>query len=127
MYVVGGSSIPGEIFEYHMILVELENLQNQMEETERDILNKNITRETIKRQEDIMTKLLEADKALREREFDDKRESKQGKKTFDRNPKDFSPYQFLELDQEDQLKTVPPTFNLYYKRKINEYFNTFDE
>lgn len=106
---------------------ELENLQNQMEETERDILNKNITRETIKRQEDIMTKLLEADKALREREFDDKRESKQGKKTFDRNPKDFSPYQFLELDQEDQLKTVPPTFNLYYKRKINEYFNTFDE
>ena len=106
---------------------ELENLQNEMEETERDILNKNITRETIKRQEKIITKLLEADKALRERGFEDKREAKTDKKTFKRNPKDFTPYQFLKLDTEDQLKTVPPTFNLYYKRKINEYFNTFDE
>lgn len=106
---------------------ELESLQKQMEETERDIINKNITKETIKRQENIMTKLLEADKALREREFDNKRESKQGKNNIERNPKDFSPYQFIELDGKDQLKTVPPSFNLYYKRKINEYFNTFDE
>jgi hypothetical protein len=74
-----------------------------------------------------MTKLLEADKALREREFDDKRESKKGKNTFNRNPLEFSPYKFIELDGKDQLKSVPPTFNLYYKRKINEYFNTFDE
>ena len=98
-----------------------------MEKTERDILNKNITRETIKRQEKIMTKLLEADKALREREFEDKRESKKGDKYFNRNPSEFSPYKSIELDGLDQLKSVPPTFNLSYKRKINDYFNTFDE
>ena len=108
-------------------LGELENLQDEMEKTERDILNKNITRETIKRQEKIMTKLLEADKALREREFEDKRESKKGDKYFNRNPSEFSPYKSIELDGLDQLKSVPPTFNLYYKRKINDYFNTFDE
>lgn len=106
---------------------ELENLQDEMEKTERDILNKNITRETIQRQEKIMTKLLEADKALREREFEEKRESKNGKKHFSRNPSEFSPYNSIELDGLDQLKSVPPTFNLYYKRKINDYFNTFDE
>lgn len=106
---------------------ELENLQQQMEDTERDILNKNITRETIKRQQNIMTKLLEAEKALREREFDDKRGSKQGKTQFKRNPKEFDPYKSFKLDEKEQLKTVPPSFNLYYKRKINEYFNTFDE
>jgi len=24
------------------------------------------------------------------------------------------------------LELVPPAFNLYYKIKVNEYFNTFD-
>ena len=108
-------------------LSELNKLQDEMEKTERDILNKNITRETIKRQEKIMTKLLEADKALREREFEEKRKSKNGKKHFNRNPSEFSPYNSIELNGLDQLKSVPPAFNLYYKRKINDYFNTFDE
>ena len=108
-------------------LGELDNLQKEMEKTERDILNKNITKETIIRQENIMTKLLEAEKAMRKRGFDKKRESKKGKKYFNRNPSEFSPYNIIELDGKDQLKSIPPTFNLYYKKKINEYFNTFDE
>ena len=108
-------------------LGELDNLQKEMEKTERDILNKNITKETIMRQENIMTKLLEAEKAMRKRGFDKKRESKKGKKYFNRNPSEFSPYNNIELDGKDQLKSIPPTFNLYYKKKINEYFNTFDE
>lgn len=108
-------------------LGELESLQEEMDKTERDILNKNITKETLERQQQIMSKLLEAENALREREFEEKRESKSGKNNFKRNPSDFLPYKSFELNEKEQLKMVPPAFNLYYKRKINEYFNTFGE
>lgn len=108
-------------------LGELEDLQKQMEQNERDILNKNITRETIIRQEQIMGNLLKAEKALRERELDDKREAQQTNKQFNRNPKDFTPYKSFELKEEESLKTIPSSFNLFYKRRISDYFNIFEE
>ena len=108
-------------------LGEMEDLKQKMEETERDILNKNITRETIMRQEEIMTKLLKAENSLRERELDDKRKSNQAKNTFNRNPVDFIPYKSFKSYNKEEIRSIPASFNLYYKRKISEYFNTFEE
>lgn len=108
-------------------LQELQDLQEQMEQNERDILNKNITRETIMRQEQIMGNLLKAEKALRERELDDKREAQETNKQFNRNPEDFTPYKSFELKEEESLKTIPSSFNLFYKRRISDYFNIFEE
>ena len=42
----------------------LMRLSDKMEETEIDLVNKNITTETIKRQEEILTRLLESEDAL---------------------------------------------------------------
>lgn len=106
---------------------ELEQLQQLLEQNERDLLNKNITQETISRQQEIMTKLLEAENALRERELDDKRESNEAKNEFDRNPSDFSPYKRLELSNQEQIKRVLPAFKIYFKRKVSDYFNKFDK
>ena len=108
-------------------LGEMEDLKQKMEETERDILNKNITRETIMRQEEIMTKLLKAENSVRERELDDKRKSNQAKNTFNRNPVDFIPYKSFKSNNKEEIRSIPASFNLYYKRKISEYFNTFEE
>ncbi len=109
------------------VFVELYNLLKDLEKNENDILNKNITRETIMRQEKIMSKLLKAENAMRERELEEKRKSNKGKNDFSRNPKDFSPYKSFELKEMDGIKTIPSSFNLFYKRKISEYFNTFEE
>lgn len=106
---------------------DLDKLQELLDNNQKDILNKNITPETIMRQEEIITKLLEADKSLRERELDDKRESFTSNRKFNRNPKDFSTYKSFEIKQEESLKTIPSSFNLFYKRKISDYFNTFEE
>ncbi len=108
-------------------LGDFKDLLNKLEENERDILNKNITRETIIRQEQIMDKLLKAENAMRERELDEKRKSNSAKNDFSRNPSDFTPYKSFELKEKEELKTIPSSFNLYYKRKISEYFNTFEE
>lgn len=108
-------------------LGNIRELLKQLEENERDILNKNITRETIMRQEQIMSKLLKADNSIRERELEAKRKSNKGKSEFYRNPEDFTPYKSFELKEKETLRTIPSAFNLYYKRRISEYFNTFEE
>ena len=51
-----------------------ETIKN-MEENEIDIVNNNITLETIKRQQEILSKMLESEDALREKDKDTQRES----------------------------------------------------
>ena len=54
---------------------ELQDLIDQMDKVETDLVNKKLTNEMMKRQQEIITRLLEAEKAEREREFDNKRKS----------------------------------------------------
>ncbi len=44
--------------------------QEMMNETEKDLLNKRITPETVKRQQEIMTRMLDHEKAIKEQEND---------------------------------------------------------
>jgi len=101
----------------------LEKLAEMMEENEKDIVNKNITQETLRRQRDIMTRLLEHEKAEQEREFDEKRESQESKSQEISNPSQIFEYTNLKQKEAELLRTVPPTMNSFYKRKVNEYFN----
>ncbi|MBD3748429.1 MAG: hypothetical protein IE931_02935 [Sphingobacteriales bacterium] len=103
-------------------LGDLEKIMKEMEQTETDLVNKRITQEAMMRQQEIQTRLLEAEKAEREREQDNQRESNAGK--------DFAPdynlilqeYQKLKAKEVEQIKTVPPTLNYFYKSKISDYF-----
>ncbi len=106
---------------------ELNDIKKKMEETEKDLVNKNITRETITRQQDILTRLLEAEKAEREREYDNKRESKEGKNDQFSNPSEYFEYKRQKEKEVELLKTVPPSLKTYYKNKVNQYFNTIEE
>ena len=106
---------------------ELDALQQQMEQSESDIVNKMISRETIKRQQDILTKLLEHEKAEMEREMEEQRESKEAKNQKFSNPNQIFKYNNLKSKEEELLKTVPPSFKIFYKNKVNEYFYNFQE
>lgn len=99
------------------------NLTDLMEQTERDIVNRQITQETMKRQQDILTKLLESEKAEREREQDEKRKSNEAKNQNLSNPAQFLEYKRLKEKELELLNTVPPSLTPYYKQKVNEYFN----
>ncbi len=102
-------------------------LENELEKTEKELLNKNITPEMIFRHQEILTKLLESEKAMQEREFEEKRESNKGSNTFIRNPNEFLEYNKTKLSNEEVLKIVLPSLNLFYKKKVNEYFNATDK
>ena len=54
------------------------DIPKKMEQTEMDLVNKRITQQTIRRQKDILTRLLQAEDAMRERDLDDEREGETG-------------------------------------------------
>lgn len=104
---------------------QLEKMQQLMDQTETDIVNKKITQETIMRQKEIMTRLLEAENAERQQEQDKKRESQENKKEIISNPKDYFEYTKQKTNETELLKTIPPALNPFYRERVNKYFNTF--
>jgi hypothetical protein len=103
------------------------NIADMMEQTERDIVNRQITQETMKRQQDIITKLLESEKAEREREQDEQRKSNEAKNQVLSNPAQFLEYKRLREKELELLNTVSPSLTPYYKQKVNEYFNSVNK
>ncbi|MGZ4089703.1 MAG: DUF4175 family protein, partial [Bacteroidia bacterium] len=104
-------------------LPNADKTSQQMEQTEKDLVNRRITDEALKRQQQIQTRLLEAEKAEQEREQDQQRQSKAGKDMSPGYIKALQEYQQIKAKQTEQVKTVPPSLNLYYKQKIKSYFD----
>jgi hypothetical protein len=102
----------------------LQKIAQEMEKTENDIVNRNITQETLKRQSEILTRLLEAEKADQERDEEERRKSNEAKSQPTSNPNNFLEYRLLKQREAELLKTVSPALTPYYKNKVNEYFNT---
>ena len=109
----GGSQGSGE---------KLNNLSKMMEQTETDLVNKRLTDQTIMRQREILTRLLEAEKSVKERDIDNKRESKTASEKTRTMPPSFEKYLKTKQKQTELLKTVSPAFSPYYKQEVNEYF-----
>ncbi len=98
------------------------NLIEKMEETEADLVNKRLSENTIKRQQDILTRLLESENAMREREEDTERKAEQARSYEQIIPKAFDEYIKAKEKEIELLRTVPPKLNPYYIREVNEYF-----
>ena len=101
----------------------LKKIMSEIEKLEEDVINNNINIETIKRQKEIMTKMLEHEKAMREQEKDNKRESNEIKEQEYSNPNQFLEYKRKKEKEIELLKTIPPSLKPYYKNKVNDYFN----
>lgn len=97
-------------------------LIEKMEETEADLVNKQLTQETIQRQQDILTRLLEDENAEREREQDEEREGNRPGTYEQIAPKVFEEYIKSKEREIEQLRSVPPRLNPYYLKEVNNYF-----
>lgn len=103
------------------------DIADMMEQTEKDIVNKQISNQTMKRQQEILSKLLESEKAEREREQDEQRKSNEAKNDNLSNPAQFLEYKRLKEKEMELLNTVPPSLTPYYKEKVNNYFNSVNK
>jgi len=101
---------------------KLMEMQKQMEQTEKELFNKKLTQETINRQQDILTRMLESEKAEKKQEEEKKREAEKSKDMEKTAPPPIFEY-YLEKKkkQTEILKTVPTELKPYYKNKANQY------
>lgn len=104
----------------------LGDLVDKMEQTEIDLVNKRITERLIQRQEDILTRLLEAEDAMREQELDKDREAKTARQLEREIPPEFEEYLRSKEKEIELLKTVPPKLNPYYKKEAMDYFKRLE-
>ncbi len=99
----------------------------QIEQTEKDIVNKQISTQTLNRQKQILTRMLESEKAEIKKEKEEKRESKTGiDKIEKQNNQSFEEFKKLKNRDMELLQKIPPIYSSYYKTKISEYFSNFE-
>lgn len=105
----------------------LDKIINQMKKIEQDLVNKRLSNELIRRQQDIVTRMLQAEDALRERELDEEREGEQAE-SIDRNvPPEFEEYFKTKEKEIELLRTIPIKLSPYYKKEVNEYFKRINQ
>jgi hypothetical protein len=103
-------------------LGDLDKLSKEMEKTERELVNKILSQETLRRQQDIMTRLLESEKAERERDEEERRESESAKEKPAAVPPGFESYKRQKAKTADLYRTLTPELNSFYKKKVDSYF-----
>lgn len=96
----------------------------QMEESEKNLVNKQLTSEMLRRQNEIMSKLLEAETAQRQREEQPERESNTANDKDRKMPPSLEEYLKARESETDFYKTVPPALKPYYKSKAEKYFRS---
>ena len=100
----------------------LQQIDNMLEQNRKELMNKSINAQTIVRQNLITTRLLEAEKAELEREFEDKRESESAE-DFYSNPVQFFEYKEKENFSIEYLNRNSHKLNNFYNQKYKEYLN----
>jgi hypothetical protein len=98
------------------------DIPSKMEQTEMDLVNKQLTDQLIKRQQEILTRLLETEKSAREQDMDEERKGETAKEYDKEIPRAFEDYLRLKEKEVELLKTVPPKLYPYYKKEVSEYF-----
>ena len=102
---------------------DLQKIQEQMDKNEEDFLNKEVTEETLRRQERIIEQLLDAEKAERQRETDPKRESESARDYQRKEPPSLDEYKAEKMKELEMLRTLPPALSNYYKERVMNYFD----
>lgn len=100
----------------------LNQIIRDMERLEEDLVNKRVTKQTIERNRQILSRMLESQKAQEKRDQEEKRKSNEYRgSNFDRQVDDVFYKEQLKKNQEF-LRQNPIQYHPYYKTKINEYY-----
>ena len=102
----------------------LQDIIDQMEKTETELVNKKLNNETIKRNDDILTRLLESEKAERERKEDEQRKANTAKEQQNQMPPALQEYIKKRQAEVEQYQKVSPTLKPYYKQLVEDYFKS---
>ncbi|MBK9735138.1 MAG: hypothetical protein IPO92_09305 [Saprospiraceae bacterium] len=103
---------------------ELDDIINNMDKIETELVNKRLNGETLKRMKDIETRLLEAEKADRQRELDNKRKSETAQEKRREMPPSLQEYLKKRQAEVEMYKSVSPALRPYFKSLVDEYYKS---
>ena len=101
---------------------ELQGIIDEMNKVEEDLVNKRLTNRMMERQQDILTRLLEAEKAERQQDEDQKRKSETAQEIERTLPPALEEYLRQRAAQKDVYREVSPELKPYYRQLVERYF-----
>ena len=101
---------------------ELREIQEEMDKNETQLVNRRLGSELLLRQKEILTRLLETEKSVREQQQDDKRSSKTADEISRPVPPELEQYMKDRKQLMEQYKTTPPVLKPYYQRLVQDYY-----
>lgn len=107
---------------------KMDDIAKEMQEVVKDIESGNITEETLKRQERILSRLLDANKSINKRDFEKQRESKTAKSFRNESPEslDMSTEEGKKRTLRDLMKENKAKYSKDYEILINNYFEVLE-
>jgi hypothetical protein len=115
--MINGSSVGSKAKE------QLKAIDQLLEQSREDLINRNVTSELINRQNLILSKLLDAEKSEIERDFEDKRESKTAIDIKKENPEGYFEYKNKLKNESEQIKRSNYKLKSFYDQKYNNFLN----
>ncbi|MEL7376119.1 MAG: DUF4175 family protein, partial [Bacteroidota bacterium] len=101
---------------------ELQELIDQMDQTEEDLVNKRLTEEMMMRQQDILNRMLDYEKAERQQDMDEQRQSETAEQRRRQLPPELQEYIRQREAEVDMFKRVNPRLNPYFQGLVDQYF-----
>ena len=111
--------------EQKKMLGDLEKIGDEMKEVVQNLEQNNVNRETIQKQERILSRLLDASKSVRERDYEKKRKAQTGTEIARRSPGDLDPSTLEGKNKllDDLLKSLEHGYSKDYQELIRKYFD----
>lgn len=111
------------------ILGRIDNIGDEMKKVVKDMQTLNYDRRTIERQQNILSRMLDAQKSVRERQYSRKRKAEVGKEYARKSPSELAE----SIDEEKaklrkELKqALQEGYSIDYEKLIEEYFRNLNE
>jgi hypothetical protein len=102
---------------------EFKAIDQLLEQSRKDLINRNISSELINRQNIILSKLLDAEKSEFERDYEDKRESKTAIDTRKGTPESYFEYNNVIKKENENIKRNNYKLRSFYDQKYNQFIN----
>lgn len=111
------------------ILGRMDGVAKDMEDVVKDFQRQQVEPKTFERQKRIMSRLLDAQRSMREREYSKKREAESGKTYFVRSPEEVGEKIRQQKDRflEDLLRARKAGYNEDYLELIRDYFQAITD
>ena len=109
------------------VLGSLDQIANDMKRVVSDMQSKNIKQETIQRQQKILSRMLDASRSIRQRDYDNQRVAKAGKDVFGKSPAELNLTNANSQQEQQLLKLIRQNFPPEYQKIILRYYQLLNK